>query len=440
MRIISYSVKGLFKTYNHDIDFSGDGHLKIILGQNGIGKTAMLKIMNAFFSYNIEEIQHYYFEQIVFVFDNGQKIILAHETSDVSVSLLLGEKKKQKTVSFTEIRDTTDDALSEMKAILSKEPYRRMDNYSWTSRVSGEILTTDALIDQYKDKYPQLTKLKICGYPDWLNDIVKQVHVEMIDTKRLQSRINPEREGLSRVTWEVSETVKVYAKDFLKQLERARAEASKVAAELDRTYPNRLIQSFEKYQKNLTMNNLKKNLMVLNAKRESLMKVGLMDAAKDEVLSRNFIVNDSISVALNIYLEDSSKKLEAYDDMVTKVNLLIDLINHRFLDKRIAVEGAEGLVIRSTITHEIIGFDGLSSGEQHLFVLYYYMLFKYSQDTLLLLDEPEISLHITWQKNFIADLMRIMELNPMNILIATHAPSIVRDYWSVTQELTPIEA
>lgn len=437
MRIVNYLVKGLFKTYNHDIDFSGDGHLKILLGQNGIGKTAMLKIMNAFFSYNIEEIQHYYFEQIVFTFDEGPKIILAHDTSDVRVSL--EGNRKQKTVTFSEIRDTTDDALSDMKSILSKESYRRMDNSSWMSRMTGDIISTDALIDLYKDKYPQLGELNICGYPKWLNDVVKEVHVEMIDTKRLQSRINPEREGMSRVSWEVSETVKVYAKDFLKQLERARTEASKVAAELDRTYPNRLIQSFEKYQTNLTVNNLKKNLTVLNAKRESLMKVGLMDVAKDEVLSRNFTVNASISVALNIYLEDSSKKLEAYDDMVTKVNLLIDLINHRFLDKKISVEGTDGLVIRSTITKEKIDFDGLSSGEQHLFVLYYYMLFKYSQDTLLLLDEPEISLHITWQKKFIADLMKIMELNPMNILIATHAPSIVRDYWSVTQELSPIE-
>ena len=85
MKIISYSVRGLFKTYNHNIEFSDDSRLKILLGQNGIGKTAMLKIMNAFFSYNIEEIQHYYFEQIVFTFDNGQKIVLAHDTSDVRI-------------------------------------------------------------------------------------------------------------------------------------------------------------------------------------------------------------------------------------------------------------------------------------------------------------------------------------------------------------------
>ena len=66
-------------------------------------------------------------------------------------------------------------------------------------------------------------------------------------------------------------------------------------------------------------------------------------------------------------------------------------------------------------------------------------LLERREEYVLIMDEPEISLHISWQKKFIADLMRIMELNPMNILIATHAPSIVRDYWTVTQELSPIE-
>ena len=71
MRIVKYIVKGLFKTYDHEIDLSGDNLINIILGQNGIGKTAMLKMMNAFFSYNLEEMQKYYFDLIIFSFDDG---------------------------------------------------------------------------------------------------------------------------------------------------------------------------------------------------------------------------------------------------------------------------------------------------------------------------------------------------------------------------------
>ena len=74
MKIIRYSVKKLFKTYDHEIDLSSDDQIKIILGQNGIGKTAMLKMMNAFFSYNLEEMQNYYFDLITFSFDDGTSI------------------------------------------------------------------------------------------------------------------------------------------------------------------------------------------------------------------------------------------------------------------------------------------------------------------------------------------------------------------------------
>lgn len=437
MKVVRYNIKKLFKTYSHEIYLDDNERIRIILGQNGIGKTAMLKLMNAFFSYNIDEMQKYYFEQLEFVMDDGRVILIEHEPLDVRVTMK--KRANKQSVLFSEIRDDTERASMRMRSILSKESFRRLEDNYWQNRYTEEIYSSEVMINLYKDEYPQLSDINIHGYPEWLDEVVKNVDVEMIDTKRLHSKVNAGRAGLSRVSWQVGDTVKVYANDFKKQLRRARAEASKVAAELDRTYPSRLIESFEKYTDQQTIAQLKKNLRLLNSKRESLMKVGLMDSAKDEVLSRSFALNDKISVALNIYLEDSTKKLEAYDEMVKKVNLLIELINNRFLDKCISVEGADGLVIRSLITNESIDMNGLSSGEQHLFVLYYYMLFMYRHDTLLLLDEPEISLHITWQKKFISDLMRIMELNPMNILIATHAPSIVRDYWSVTQELKPTE-
>ena len=43
----------------------------------------------------------------------------------------------------------------------------------------------------------------------------------------------------------------------------------------------------------------------------------------------------------------------------------------------------------------------------------------------VLIDEPEISLHIEWQQGFIDDLFRILELKNLNFIIATHSPYIV---------------
>jgi len=57
-----------------------------------------------------------------------------------------------------------------------------------------------------------------------------------------------------------------------------------------------------------------------------------------------------------------------------------------------------------------VDLESLSSGEQHELVLLYDLLFKTKKDTLLLVDEPEISLHIAWQKQFLSDLRRIIAL------------------------------
>jgi predicted ATP-binding protein involved in virulence len=77
----------------------------------------------------------------------------------------------------------------------------------------------------------------------------------------------------------------------------------------------------------------------------------------------------------------------------------------------------------------------LSSGEQHELVLYYELLFKVEPDSLVLIDEPELSFHIVWQQRFLEDLQEITRLSSIDALIATHAPSIIHDRWDLTVEL-----
>ena len=77
----------------------------------------------------------------------------------------------------------------------------------------------------------------------------------------------------------------------------------------------------------------------------------------------------------------------------------------------------------------------LSSGEQHEVVLLYELIFNVKPDILVLIDEPEISLHITWQKEFLNDLLRIIKIQNIQVLIATHSPSIINDRWDLVYNL-----
>jgi predicted ATP-dependent endonuclease of OLD family len=66
-------------------------------------------------------------------------------------------------------------------------------------------------------------------------------------------------------------------------------------------------------------------------------------------------------------------------------------------------------------------------------------LFEVSKDSLILIDEPELSLHVAWQKTFIDSLARIISLNAFDVLLATHSPALVARHFNLAIELGPVD-
>lgn len=78
-------------------------------------------------------------------------------------------------------------------------------------------------------------------------------------------------------------------------------------------------------------------------------------------------------------------------------------------------------------TTEIITPYQLSSGEKQMLAILLTVLVENREPYALLMDEPEISLHIDWQQRLI-DLIR--ELNPhAQIILSTHSPALIMDGW-----------
>ena len=69
----------------------------------------------------------------------------------------------------------------------------------------------------------------------------------------------------------------------------------------------------------------------------------------------------------------------------------------------------------------------LSSGEKQILIILLKVLVQDNKPSILFMDEPEVSLHIDWQRKLI---QYIRELNPnVQIIIATHSPGIIMDGW-----------
>ena len=69
----------------------------------------------------------------------------------------------------------------------------------------------------------------------------------------------------------------------------------------------------------------------------------------------------------------------------------------------------------------------LSSGEKQMLVILLTVLVEDNKNYVLFMDEPEVSLHVEWQKRLI-DL--VIELNPnVQIILTTHSPAVVMNGW-----------
>ncbi|MBE7074251.1 MAG: ATP-binding protein [Clostridiales bacterium] len=76
----------------------------------------------------------------------------------------------------------------------------------------------------------------------------------------------------------------------------------------------------------------------------------------------------------------------------------------------------------------------ISSGEKNDFIVFFDLVFRSSDFGVTLIDEPEISLHIDWQEEFIEDAVRICKMNKTQLIVVTHSPSIINGYLDLLAE------
>jgi predicted ATP-binding protein involved in virulence len=177
--------------------------------------------------------------------------------------------------------------------------------------------------------------------------------------------------------------------------------------------------------------------------RSRLVAVGLLNKDENsEFQIQPQTIDESTKNILSVYVEDVEKKLSVFNEIANKIDLLKRIINNKFAYsyKQISFDKEKGFVFTarydpSSTELKTLSPADLSSGEQHELVLLYELLFKVKPGSLVLIDEPELSLHVGWQVQFLKDLQEITKLVDLDILMATHSPDIIQDRWDLTVEL-----
>ncbi|MBZ5665564.1 MAG: AAA family ATPase [Acidobacteriia bacterium] len=437
MRITSFEVEKLFGIFDHTVKLNQEERVTIVYGPNGFGKTTLLRLIRAFFSADFEIFGSTPFKRFSMRLDDGREIRIEKasppgDSPDVSrclISELIGEQ-----VSRSHLAPTLGLQASVARQLEEVAPFMRpLRDDRWEDIRDGEVLSLDELRSRFG------VRVEKTNLPDWLEAATSAIDVRLIATQRLSESSapasKPERPRIGRRIRRTSSAAIVnYAGQLSDTMRDAFLEYGRRSQQLDRTFVVRLLtKDFSRKNEPLPDKSLKSRIDNLNEKRRRLREAGLL-TRDDQELPQPQYQYPYIEEILSAYLQDVEDKLNIFDKLLAKIELLATMTKDRLKFKVMVFSQNEGFTFR-TASGELLSPEGLSSGEQHILIQIYDLLFSDKPDSLILIDEPEISLHVAWQLSFLEGLHQITSLVPHDIVLATHSPQIIGERWDLTVEL-----
>lgn len=430
--------------YDHSLPFDGDSDFVIIYGPNGVGKTKFLEIINAISRMDGRSLQNLPFNTASLSYSDGHEITVETDRRRLQRSRGTRSRHVHSIIIFTLFLD---------KQLIQKWEYSGDDLEKWlkentTWRPAGPGLWEDRVdrevadLEELEMRFEHLASISP-EIPDKIRDFAALVPSYLIETQRLriEQYMDPHtrrwgarnRRNIENYSSKISE----HASKMRTLVNEAQTEHSQITQQLDRTFPNRILTA--PVDKSIHADTIRERYNEQNNFRSRLGRV-VSVALADALSLPERTLHDWEIRLLNLYLDDADKKLAPFEMLLRKVELLEAIINSRLLNKRLQVTASDGLTVVHPEDTRRIDLDSLSSGEQHEIILMFDLLFNVPEGALVLIDEPEISLHVVWQLAFIPDVRRVAQLAGFRFVVATHSPQIINDSWHKATRLGPKEA
>lgn len=429
MKLQKITVKRLFDLYTYDINLDEEERLIILTGPNGYGKTTILSIINCLYKKNFYYFSTLVFSEIILSFNKGYRITIKKEskesensdnqTTDVSnvVFELYMNEKKISILNFD--KNIFFEKMSNR--------YRKMGDDMWEDRYSDSCYSTMELFNNNPDLLENGTCNEGSGE---ILLFLNSLNTCFIKEKRLSETYyitkDLSRKGKKRFNISIQKA----ADELSDVINQSRLMSLKSAQELESSFPERLLKTTHV----LSEKEYKEKLLLLQQKLTLLRGYGLSDM----YLSDTEYTHDDNKRILTVYLNDAEKKTLYFDDLLSQIQLFVQIINKKqFASKTLYINEDKGFGFKSIHGKEL-KLDLLSSGEQHEVIMIYDLLFHAQPNTLVLVDEPEISLHVAWQQAFVKDMMEIAKMRKLDLIIATHSPQIIGGNWDLCVDLYEI--
>jgi len=423
-RLKNVEIKGFWGQYRIVTDFNED--VNIFIGRNGTGKTTFINLLQAVISVDLDLLYGLQFE---------------------SVTLNLIESNKSRKIEVTKV-------ASELQ-------YKELQYQIGTKKFKLPILPASEL------RY--LTKRSGRIHPKFFTDIqeIKSIISDLINVSYLSvSRDSLIREDSRDVRREeIYNAIDLRLEDLIGQLTSYQLQLETELSKISKKFQEDVLRSmlFNVEFDNVDINEpVKPDLRRINiGLKQAYRGLGILDEDTEKIIEKHVSAIEKAAISINNYIEDRTKPV--YPNDVTPLTLLRrtkrinDLSSDLETSKKKILERLEDYIKLLNDFHDTKDFtlqdskvgglailkDGknilltqLSSGEKQLIILLTETLLQKGKQTLFIADEPELSLHIEWQRQVISS---IRKLNPNSqVIVATHSPEIVGKFKDSTINMEQI--
>ncbi|TPD93642.1 hypothetical protein FJP68_14780 [Pantoea vagans] len=409
MIISSVYLSGLWGSKDYSFDFFAD--FNFIIGPNGSGKTTLLTLINSIFSMDIDSINKIDFFQcdIDLQDDDGE---------NYKLSVFKGEDYSGESI----INFVVDhDGVSICSDIIN---CRRLEKDGLeplrTRRVSSKYNISDELRVFINQKI-NLTWLPI-GRSSYLS-IDRDVSVSSSVDIRLNSVAERFIKYMSYINQTIAERVNNFQKDiFMSSIDYSFVERIKHSETVldSRREKGLLIEAFKEVgiEETLYEDKITKMFSIIGEiEKKQRSRKERRQLSFDEIIwifnawKSHFLVEK-----FNEYKEEKNNIRHDAESFVEVLNSLFEGRKAFFISK------LNELCAYSNDGYEI-KLNDLSSGEKQLIIILGEALLQQGGRCIYMADEPELSLHVSWQEKLVDSIIKINK--NAQIIFATHSPDVV---------------
>ncbi|MBW3130900.1 AAA family ATPase [Hymenobacter profundi] len=440
--IKSFSVHKLFGTTDVNIPF--ENNIKILIGENGLGKTQVLNIFYYTLTKNFSKLSEYNFESLRITFKDDTFMSLSK--SDI-------EDMYEKAYKHPLIRE-----IIETVGLNQFESFRN-------TLMHGGSLSRSRL-----EEHPVIKKMSKNFPPDYIIHSIEQSifesrnrnkrgskntqlspHLEECD-RRISKNVNKieilyfptfrrveedlanlgyndeqvDKLSYDKLNREDSQLIHFGMDDVNRRFRNIENSIDRLLkegfSEMSSEILSQLIEDDEESSNEEFLSDIGENdVEILLARVGNRISNPKKDKIKEIVLSKKAQPKDS---SLNFFLKKLIEIYSLQKELDNSVKIFRDLCNKYLINKNVFYdESAIKIYIKSKASGAEIALSKLSSGEKQIISMFSKIyLSDIEKRFIVLFDEPELSLSMTWQKQLLPD---ILNSNKCEFLLAvTHSPFI----------------